>query len=105
MSMGNLSERPYQDNPSSPYQSGLGMPYSASRHSLLGMPTSDSYNSGFHNSTTSPAPFSAQQRMSSTVDFRSAVSAGPDDGAIIEAIQNCLREVDLDTITKKQGMS
>jgi chitin synthase len=105
MSMGNLSERPYQDNPTSPYHSGVGMPNSTSRHSLLGMPTSDSYNSGFRNSTTSPAPFGAQQRMSSTVDFRSAVSAGPDDGAIIEAIQNCLREVDLDTITKKQGIS
>lgn len=107
MSMGNLSDRPYQDNPTSPYQSGAGMPYSASRHSLLGMPTSDSYsnNNAFRHSTASPAPFGAQhqqRRMSSNIDFRSAVGAGPDDGAIVETIQNCLREVDLDHVTKKQ---
>lgn len=110
MSMGNLSDRPYQDNPTSPYQSGAGMPYSASRHSLLGMPTSDSYsnNNAFRHSTASPAPFGAQhqqRRMSSNIDFRSAVGAGPDDGAIVETIQNCLREVDLDHVTKKQGLS
>jgi chitin synthase len=104
MSMGNLSDHPYQDNPRSPYQSGMGLPYSASRPSLLNMPTSDSYNTGFRNSAASPAPFGAQHRMSSNLDFRSAVSAGPDDGMIVEAVQNCLREVDLDNITKKQGM-
>lgn len=106
MSMGNLSDRPYQDNPTSPYQSGLGMPYSTSRHSLLGMPTTDSYNNFRQSSVASPAPFGAQQqRMSSNIDFRSAVTAGPDDFAIVEAIQGCLREVDLDNITKKQGLS
>jgi chitin synthase len=103
MSMGNMSDR-YQDNPTSPYQSGVGMPYSASRPSLLGMPTSDSYNN-IRQSMASPAPFGGQQRMSANIDFRSAVVSGPDDGAIVEAIQNCLREVDLDNITKKQGMS
>jgi chitin synthase len=29
-------------------------------------------------------------------------TAGPDDGMIVEAIQATLREVDLDTVTKKQ---
>jgi chitin synthase len=105
MSMGNMSDRPYQDNPTSPYQSGVGVPYSASRPSLLGMPGSDSYNNnGFLNSAASPAPFGAQNRMSGTIDFRTAVATGPDDGAIVEAIQSCLREVDLDNVTKKQGM-
>lgn len=103
MSSANLSDHPYQDNPRSPYQSGLGMPYSASRPSLLGMPTSDSYNSGFRLGAASPAPFGPQQRVSSNLDFRSAVSSGPDDGAIMDAVQSCLREVDLDNITKKQG--
>lgn len=28
---------------------------------------------------------------------------GPDEGSITEAIRSCLAEVDLDTITKKQG--
>ena len=104
MSMGNMSDRRNQNNPTSPYQSGVGMPYSASHHSLLGMPTSDSYNNSFHRSTASFTPFGPQQRTSN-IDFRSAVGAGPEDGAIVEAVQNCLREVDLDNITKKQGMS
>lgn len=104
-SMGNMSDRPFQDNPTSVYPSGVGMPYSASRPSLLGMPTSDSYNNGFRQSAASPAPFGTQQRMSSNIDFRTAVAVGPDDGAIVEAIQTCLREVDLDNVTKKQGSS
>lgn len=102
VSTGNMSDRAYRDHPAGPYQSGVGMPYNVSRPSLLGMPTSDSYNTGFRQSTASPAPFGAQQRMSSNIDFRSTVGSGPDDGAIVEAIQNCLREVDLDNITKKQ---
>jgi len=28
---------------------------------------------------------------------------GPDEGLITEAIRSCLAEVDLDTVTKKQG--
>jgi chitin synthase len=104
-SMGNMSDRPFQDNPTSVYPSGAGMPYSASRPSLLGMPTSDSYNNGFRQSVASPAPFGTQQRISSNIDFRTAVAVGPDDGAIVEAIQTCLREVDLDNVTKKQGSS
>ena len=105
VSVGNMSDRPYRDSQASPYQSGLWMPYSGSRHSLLGMPTSDSYNTGFRQSTASAMPFSTYQRMSSNLDFRSTVGSGPDDGAIVEAVQNCLREVDLDNITKKQGLS
>ena len=41
-------------------------------------------------------------RPMSTVDFR-GVQSGPDDIAITEAIRTCLAEVDLDTVTKKQG--
>lgn len=107
MSMGNMSERRYQDNPTSPYQSGMGMSnFGASRPSLLGMPNNESYNSGLRQSMASPLPFGPQQRMtmSSNIDFRTAAGSGPDDGAIVEAVQNCLREVDLDTVTKKQGM-
>ena len=39
----------------------------------------------------------------SVVDFRGEVR-GPDDGAIVEAVQSCLGEVNLDSVTKKQGM-
>ncbi|KAL2754527.1 glycosyltransferase family 2 protein [Sodiomyces alcalophilus JCM 7366] len=35
-------------------------------------------------------------------DFQRGSGAGPDDGVITEAIQGVLREVDLDTVTKKQ---
>ena len=41
-------------------------------------------------------------RPVSMIDFRGTTN-GPDDGAIVEAIQSCLAEVDLDTVTKKQG--
>ena len=40
-------------------------------------------------------------RPVSTFDFQKG-NAGPDDMQIVEAIQVCLREVDLDTVTKKQ---
>lgn len=36
------------------------------------------------------------------IDFRTPATAGPDDQAIVEAIQACLGEVDLDSVTKKQ---
>lgn len=40
---------------------------------------------------------------STMVDFRNPPSQGPDENAITSAIQSCLLEVDLDTVTKKQG--
>ena len=51
----------------------------------------------------SQANLGFSSRPVSTVDFRSGPGvAGPDDHAIIEAIQSCLAEVDLDSVTKKQ---
>ena len=47
--------------------------------------------------------YSASRPMS-TVDFR-GVSSGPDDATITEAIQACLVDADLETVTKKQGRS
>ncbi|GKT92844.1 chitin synthase [Colletotrichum tofieldiae] len=46
-------------------------------------------------------PHGAAQSTSS-FDFQRGNMQGPDDGMIIEAIQGVLREVDLDTVTKKQ---
>lgn len=40
-------------------------------------------------------------RPASTFDFQRG-NTGPDDMQIVEAIQGCLREVDLDNVTKKQ---
>jgi chitin synthase len=110
MSTGILSSPLYRDHPpNSPYQSGLGMQYNASRPSLLGMPTASSYgpygNYNYQHGAPSVGPYGAQRRSSSHIDFRSSLAVGPDDFTIVEAIQSCLREVDLETVTKKQGMS
>lgn len=40
--------------------------------------------------------------VSTVVDFQNGAT-GPDDHAVAEAIRACLAEVDLDTVTKKQG--
>lgn len=72
----------YQDNPRSPYASGL--PHSASRPSLLGLNTMD-------------------DRRASTMDFRAGPGTnGPSDGELVDAVRTVLCEVDLDSVTKKQ---
>ena len=70
---------PYMDRSHSPYQGGL--PYSASRPSLL---------------------HTASRPASTIMDFRTLPSAGPSDQDIIDAIRSVLAEVDLDKVTKKQ---
>ena len=114
---------PPQPQPS-PYQSGLNLSLNASRPSLLGMPTTSDHfphyntnNNLSRHSLGSPSVlfgggqspganrFSSATNLSN-LDFRTAAaSSGPSEGAIVEAIQSCLREVDLDSVTKKQGMS
>ncbi|KAK2807856.1 hypothetical protein FQN50_005245 [Emmonsiellopsis sp. PD_5] len=89
LSMGNLTT--YQDNPAnasrlSGFDSHLGVPQRQSMRSPLG-PGAAGY---------------ASRPVSTVVDFRSAPSSGPDEATITDAIQNCLGEVDLDTVTKKQ---
>ncbi|QSS66110.1 hypothetical protein I7I51_06961, partial [Histoplasma capsulatum] len=88
LSMGNLSS--YHENPASASRlSGLG-PMTSETH--LGVPQRQSM----------PSPLGMPRPMSTVVDFRSAQGLGPDKATITEAIQNCLSEVDLDTVTKKQ---
>ena len=91
MSMGNLSG--FQDNPMN--ASRYSMPMGQSTDNLLGgmsRPTSHSPIGGGYGS-----------RPASTVlDFRGG-PLGPDEGTIVEAVQSCLKEVDLDRVTKKQG--
>ncbi|KAL8947588.1 MAG: hypothetical protein Q9222_006148 [Ikaeria aurantiellina] len=48
----------------------------------------------------SPLGYPSSRPMS-VVDFRGE-TRGPDDGAIVEAVQSCLNEVNLDSVTKKQ---
>jgi chitin synthase len=103
MSIGNGSA-PSHSN--SPYQSGFGtnsMLFSASRPSLLGMPSND--NNPFSNTATpyrNSIAMSGGRPVSSMIDFRTPATAGPDDAAIVEAVRACLAEVDLDSVTKKQ---
>lgn len=85
-SMGNMSERPL----ASPYGHRLAAP---SQDNLIAM------HSPPLRQSRSPLGGS---RPVSMIDFRGTTN-GPDEGAIVEAIQSCLAEVDLDNVTKKQG--
>ena len=107
MSMGNVSASA-RSHPNSPYQSGIG---NLSRQSLFGMPSTDSNpfsnpSTPFRQSTLTlgggGAAGGRPVAPPSPIDFRTALRAGPDDTAIVEAIQACLAEVDLDSVTKKQ---
>ncbi|KAF8856331.1 hypothetical protein BDZ45DRAFT_625269 [Acephala macrosclerotiorum] len=116
------STSPYQDYPTQQQgQAGLGM--HSQRPSTVMLPTSSSHDllsgspSPLHqqhmsrNQTQSSLGFSGGNRPPlSGADLSRPVSQfdfvrgnqGPDDMMIVEAIQGCLREVDLDTVTKKQ---
>ncbi|KLJ10704.1 chitin synthase [Blastomyces silverae] len=88
LSMGNLSS--YHDNPAS-----------ASRLSGFGQMGTESHL-GVAQRQSMRSPLGMTRPVSTMVDFRTPPSLGPDEAAITEAIQNCLSEVDLDTVTKKQ---
>ena len=85
---------PYRDSIPSPLTM---LPPMQSSDNLMGMPSPPLRQS------RSPLGYS-KSRPISTVDFRGASpNQGPDDMAIAEAIRLCLAEVDLDSVTKKQG--
>lgn len=86
MSVGNLSA--YQDNPAL-----------SSRHSLGLMQSSENLLAASR--SRSPLSQFPSRPASTAFDFRAG--SGPDEIAITEAIRHCLSEVDLDTVTKKQG--
>jgi len=97
MSMGNMSEHYAQQN----YPYGQGRPsmaYAQSSDNLMaagGIPRQRSPLAGGYNQGM------AQSRPHSTVNFLNNMG-GPSDAMIVEAIQACLREVDMDNVTKKQ---
>ncbi|KAI9807641.1 MAG: hypothetical protein M1825_005582 [Sarcosagium campestre] len=90
MSMGGLSEQ-YHDQANNSRSTIVGMP---STDNLMVMPSPPP------RANRSPTGYAAS-RPPSTLDF-TRVGQGPDDLAITEAIQACLAEVDLDSVTKKQ---
>ena len=90
-SMSGMSDAGRQNASNSPYGQRLGAP---SQDNLIAMQSPPLRQS------RSPLGGS---RPVSMIDFRGTATNGPDDSAIIEAIQGCLGEVDLDNVTKKQG--
>ena len=103
---------PYVDDPQGPHprlpsMSNMAEQYhdalSSPRYTLSGMPSSDHLMTGPVTRRVSRRPSGfLSSRPASTLDFH-RVSPVPDDSLIAEAIQTCLREVDLDSVTKKQG--
>jgi chitin synthase len=97
MSMGGMSNRDYwQDGPGNRGAMSTGMP---STDNLLAMNTPPP-----RAPSRSPLGGFAASRPVSQMDFMRS-GGGPDDELIVEAIRAVLREVDLETVTKKQGMS
>ncbi|KAL3419762.1 Chitin synthase 6 [Phlyctema vagabunda] len=97
------SQSPYQDHPQA-HSRGPSMLQNSSTNLLdtYGQVSPSHLSQGPSRSpiggSRSPGPLS---RPVSTFDFQRG-NAGPDDMMIVEAIQGCLREVDLDNVTKKQ---
>ncbi|TVY91198.1 Chitin synthase [Lachnellula willkommii] len=98
------SGSPYQDYPQQSRPNMAMMP-SSSERLLAGSPSpnlqaSQSQSRLGFSGGGARTPLS-HERPASQFDFQRG-NAGPDDMMIVEAIQACLREVDLDTVTKKQ---
>ncbi len=105
-SMGDMQQRmasPYQDYPGG---GAAGRPTSHLRAmsntspGLGGNPRA-STALGYAGGMRSHTPMSVADVSGAPFDFQRG-NAGPNDGMIVEAIQGVLREVDLDTVTKKQ---
>jgi chitin synthase len=112
MSLGlDRTSSPYQDNPRA---SGINLPLNSSDN-LIGLggqhsPTKGRMSvapgyAGGHRQAISP---DGRMTPLPAVDFVNSPSGivgarnGPDDQTIIDAVKACLREVDLETVTKKQ---
>ncbi|KAI0425560.1 class V chitin synthase [Xylaria sp. FL1042] len=92
---------------SSPYQDAAHPGYRPSMSNLRAVSNSPQYDA--HRVSSAPLGVAGESRpalgqghqSTASFDFQRG-NTGPDDGMIIEAIQAVLREVDLDTVTKKQ---
>ncbi|KAL9638731.1 MAG: hypothetical protein Q9164_001367 [Protoblastenia rupestris] len=101
-SLAALSQAPYQDHPNDPYNGhstrSLGMPSTDNLIAMQSPPLRQSQRSPL------ATPYGGGSRPVSTIDFRSGMlSPGQfDDSQIVEAVKECLSEVNLDNVTKKQ---
>ena len=91
------STSPYQDHPQ---QRQSMMMHQSTDHLMSGSPSPLHQHRNSQLNLTAGAR-AGNERPVSTFDFQRG-NAGPDDVMIVEAIQSCLREVDLDNVTKKQ---
>ncbi|KNG49997.1 glycosyltransferase family 2 protein [Stemphylium lycopersici] len=93
MSMGNMSDH-YRNNSASPYGQHQSMGGFQSSDNLM---TSTPPIRG-----RSPLSYGANQsRPGSTTNFQSMMN-GPTDSQIVETVQACLKDADLDKVTRKQ---
>lgn len=83
----------------------MDSPGHQSRHSLGFMQSSDNLLGQRSRSPLAQSQYPPSRPASTAFDFRGAAGGGPEESAIIDATRVCLAEVDLDTVTKKQGMS
>ncbi|KAK4158101.1 glycosyltransferase [Chaetomidium leptoderma] len=116
MSMGGDQRRshtPYADYPSAAQRgSAINLRTMSGTPPTLGLPGSATNNRLSMASTSMLQPSPSRLGLHSDMSTGSfhggmgmgpgGVGGGPDDGAIVEAIQSVLGEVDLDTVTKKQ---
>jgi chitin synthase len=98
----NRSMSPYQDAPRTHRPSIAAAPRGSSEMLSTHHISASQSRIGFTGGSRSPLNPESVSRPASQFDFRGEGVRGPDDGMIIEAIQGCLREVDLDSVTKKQ---
>lgn len=96
------TQSPYQDFPSAhPSMSNLRGQANNTPPSVLGIGASRT-STGLGYGGGRRSPFAADgMRSTTSFDFQRG-NVGPDDAAIIDCIQAVLREVDLDSVTKKQ---
>jgi len=94
MSLSNMSDH-YRNNTASPY---------GQRQSMGGFQSSDNLMTSSTPPVRGRSPLgygAAQSRPGSTTNFQSMMN-GPTDGQIIETVQACLKDADLDRVTRKQ---
>ncbi|KAL5403037.1 hypothetical protein PMIN03_010171 [Paraphaeosphaeria minitans] len=99
----------YQDNPNGRLMSMGGMSDHHDQSPYNSRPNAGGFQSSDNLMTATPpvrgrSPLAGgytQSRPGSTVNFNGMMN-GPSDATIIETVQHCLREADLDRVTKKQ---
>ena len=99
------TDQPQYQAPRAQSVAGMSDHYQDSPYNRAGIPSTDNLIAMQSSPIQSRSPLGphAGSRPASTIDF-SRMAGGPDDGVIIDAIRSCLVDVDMDTITKKQGM-